>query len=49
MIVACMSQEAVYSFSSSEYRKQRRLDDEYAINRLDRYFGNLNDLMVLIY
>lgn len=49
MIVACMSQEAAYSFLSSEYRKQRRLDGAYEnIDRLNRYVGNLNDLIKLI-
>ena len=48
MIVACMSQEAAYSFLSSEYIKQRRLDGTFGIDRLNRYIGNLNDMMKLI-
>jgi len=49
MVVACMSQTAAYSFLSSEYDKQRRLETTDGIDRLNRYIGNLNDLMKLIY
>lgn len=48
MIVAGMSQKGVYCYLSSEYTRQRSINPDSTIDRLNRYIGTLQDLMELV-